>query len=279
MTEIQSTPLVDLVHIRPGFPGESERIDEQLEATGLRVAVFSDVYRGLARLMRLAQDGQARAALRAVFVQIDDLGPPEMEFFSLTSRVLPRIPVLVYGSDRHQSLVQKTLDCGATDRVSPEVIARLTAYDAESTDDFTEVPEAPAPVAQPVEAGADLEPPAPVMFPKTETMPEDVRNDSPPPVDQPEDETATTTRVPWLKYENRPARQAPRRVAPQPTSPVEPKEDHLPDEVREPKGPNAIEPLLTEQELRALLGDDISSIAPADTAPNGSDQAEERGER
>ncbi|MCH9034897.1 MAG: hypothetical protein IID42_10390, partial [Planctomycetes bacterium] len=76
MTEIQAIPFIDFVHIRPGFPGESERIDELLEATGLRVAVFTDVYRGLARLARLAQDGEARSLLRAVLVQVDDLGPP-----------------------------------------------------------------------------------------------------------------------------------------------------------------------------------------------------------
>ena len=281
MTEIQTSPLVDLVHIRPGFPGESERIDRLLEATGLRVAVFTDVYRGLARLARLAKDGEARSMLRAVLVQVDDLGPPEMEFFSITSRVLARTPVLVYGSDRVQSRVEKALECGATDRASPEIITRLAARDADSTDDRAADREAlaPSPTAQPGEVGVDLEAQATDVVPRPVAMPEVVRNDPPPSVDQPEDETAAATRVPWLEYEKRPVRRAPRHIAPQPTGAVELKEDHPPDEASARKGPDTPEPLLTEEELQALIGDDISSIAPSEAAPNGiEDQAEERGE-
>ncbi len=276
MTEIQAIPLVDLVHIRPGFPGESERIDELLEATGLRVAVFTDVYRGLARLARLAQDGEARSLLRAVLVQVDDLGPPEMEFFSITSRVLARTPVLVYGSDRLQSRVELALERGATDRASPEIITRLAARDAASTNDDTADRDAPAPMPQPGQPGVDLESDAaaePVAFPEV------VRDDPPPRTDQPENETTAPTRVPWLDYENRPVRQAPRRSAPQPTSAVEPKEDDQPEEASARKRPNATEPLLTEEELRALMGDDISSIAPSETEPNEiAGPAEERGD-
>ncbi|MCH9003044.1 MAG: hypothetical protein IIC02_10765 [Planctomycetes bacterium] len=278
MTEIQAIPLVDLVHIRPGFPGESERIDELLEATGLRVAVFTDVYRGLARLARLAQDGEARSLLRAVLVQVDDLGPPEMEFFSITSRVLARTPVLVYGSDRLQSRVELALERGATDRASPEIITRLAAHGAASTNDDTADRDAPAPMpmAQPGQPGVDLESDAatePVAFPEV------VRDDPPPRTDQPENETTAPTRVPWLDYENRPVRQAPRHSAPQPTSAVEPKEDDQPEEASARKRPSATEPLLTEEELRALMGDDISSIAPSEAEPNEiAGPAEERGD-
>ena len=287
MTEIQSNALADLVHIRPGFPGESERIDELLEATGLRVAVFTDVYRGLARLTRLAQDSEARSSLRAVFVQVDDLGPADMEFFSVTSRVLPRTPVLVYCSDRLHLHTEKALECGATDHASPEIIARLAARDTESTDDRTAVLEAltPSPAARPGEAGVDLEPQATDVVPRCVAMPEVVR-DAPQPqsqalvgLDEPGDDTTAPTRVPWLKYENRPVRQAPQRIAPQPTAAVEPTADRQPEDASPRKRPDATEPLLTEEELRALLGDDISSIAPAETAPNGiEDQAEERGD-
>ena len=278
MTEIQAIPSVDLVHIRPGFPGESERIDELLEATGLRVAVFTDVYRGLARLARLAQDGEARSLLRAVLVQVDDLGPPEMEFFSITSRVLARTPVLVYGSDRLQSRVELALERGATDRASPEIITRLAAHGAASTNDDTADRDAPAPMpmAQPGQPGVDLESDAatePVAFPEV------VRDDPPPRTDQPENETTAPTRVPWLDYETRPVRQAPRRTVPQPTSAVEPKEDYQPEEASARKRPSATEPLLTEEELRALIGDDISSIAPSETEPNEiAGPAEERGD-
>ena len=278
MTQFQSIPLADLVHIRPGYPGESERIDELLEATGLRVAVFTDVYRGLARLASLAKDGEGRSSLRAVLVQVDDLGPPEMEFFSITSRVLPRTPVLVYGSDRLQSRVEKALEYGATDRASPEIIARLAARDADTTDEDTANREAPAPTitAQPGEAGIDLESDA-VQEPAAGL--EIVRDDPPPQTDEPEIETTAATRVPWLDYENRPVRQAPRRTAPQPTSAVESKEDDQPEEASARKRPSATEPLLTEEELRALIGDDISSIAPSEAAPNSIEgAAEERGE-
>ena len=277
MTQVQSSPLADLVHIRPGFTGESERIDELLEATGLRVAILTDIYRGLARLACLAMDGEAPSSLRAVLVQVDDLGPPEMEFFSITSRVLPRTPVLVYGSDRLQSRVEKALECGATDRASPETIARLAAGEADSTDEDPANRKAAAPTlaAQPVEEGVELESDAvqePAAFPQV------VRDDPPPPEDQPENETTAATRVPWLDYENKPVRQAPRRTAPQPTSPVEPKEDDQPKEASARKRPSATEPLLTEEELRALIGDDISSIAPREAAPNGIEgPAEERG--
>lgn len=278
MTEIQTSPLVDLVHIRPGFPGESERIDRLLEATGLRVAVFTDVYRGLARLARLAKDGEARSMLRAVLVQVDDLGPPEMEFFSITSRVLARTPVLVYGSDRLQSRVELALERGATDRASPEIITRLAARDAASTNDDTADRDAPAPMpmAQPGQPGVDLESDAaaePVLFPEV------VRDDPPPRTDQPENETTAPTRVPWLDYETRPVRQAPRRTVPQPTSAVEPNQGQQPNEAGAQKVPDTHEPLLTEEELRALIGDDISSIAPSETEPNEiAGPAEERGD-
>ena len=139
---------------------------------------------------------------------------------------------------------------------------------------------------QPGEARVDLEPPAIEVVPRSSAMPEVVRNDpSPPPQsetaqDEPDGEDAATpTRVPWLKYENKPVRRAPQRIAPEPTDAVDPKERHRPDEAIARKEPSATEPLLTEEELRALIGDDISSIAPSESAPNGIEgPVEERGE-
>jgi hypothetical protein len=71
-------------------------------------------------------------------------------------------------------------------------------------------------------------------------------------------------RVPWLRYEDRPTRTAPKP----PTVPSR----KPPDADREPAAPKADQPLLTEAELQALLGGDISAVTPDEPHKTAGDE-------
>jgi hypothetical protein len=81
----------------------------------------------------------------------------------------------------------------------------------------------------------------------------------PPGTPQPEseeDEAEVPARVPWRTYDSRPSRQAPPRTRPSTPAESEPAKD-VPDE-------DLPRPLLTEEELRALIGDDPMPLSPDD---------------
>lgn len=69
------------------------------------------------------------------------------------------------------------------------------------------------------------------------------------------DSSGVTGRVPWLRYDNVPVRKAPSRKRP---------EDEPRHNTGAPTPPSLREPLLSEEELRALIGDDVAAIGPDD---------------
>ena len=86
--------------------------------------------------------------------------------------------------------------------------------------------------------------------------------------------------MPWQPYGDRPTRAAPQRTPPTPAP--APAQEPLPsaDADRETSPGRSSAPLLTEAELQALLGDDISAIAPDEPRDLASDDAfDEEGTR
>ncbi len=284
-----------VLHIRPDLPGrrspdrstaldwEADSVDALLESASLRVAACPDVYRGLARLLSAASQTPA-----AVIVCVDELGPREMEFFSIVSRRRPGLLVYVYGRPRFESRLTQAVGLGAAGRVTEEAILRLAAADTpppvqESHEQppsksvaadkpvtqetfSSDEPPLPRQPAQPGDrASADLEgTDVPAVEPPaadssrggedSEPQPSEPRPFEPQPIEpQPSEQVV---RVPWLRYADRPARTGPRKPPPLPTE--DPTESA-------PEGPprELPEPLLTDEELRALIGeDDIAALAP-----------------
>ena len=90
------------------------------------------------------------------------------------------------------------------------------------------------------------------------------------PLDDPQDEPAGPARVPWIRYQNTPARTAPQ---PQPVRQPPVAHETMNDNPQPVMRRNIDEPLLSEEELEALLGDDISAIVPSERDALVSDDA------
>ena len=74
--------------------------------------------------------------------------------------------------------------------------------------------------------------------------------------------SAATVRVPWLRYGDGPARTPPKRSESSPNRSESPRRSAS-------KASPQHEPLLTDEELQALLGDDIAAITPEDGDTGG----------
>jgi hypothetical protein len=212
-----------------------------------------DVYRGLARLGR-DDDG----TIRAVIVCVDTLTPVELEFFDLTSRLHRDVPVYVYGRDRSRSRIDEALAHGARAEISDDkahdLLARLVDLDAASAvghHDANETTHASVQANQHTESNV----PPPIVL----THDDDEADDEPSNDGRNYDDEAPTSpaRVPWLKYDG-----APERSAPEHTPPVSPKPSDRPGASPPRRNQTDYEPLLTDEELRALIGDDLTSLGP-----------------
>ncbi|UCC30433.1 MAG: hypothetical protein JSU86_19810 [Phycisphaerales bacterium] len=263
-------------------------MDKMLASTSLHVEECGDLYRGLARLCR--DDWEAP---RAVVVCVDGLGKAEMEFFSIISRTRPRTYVYVYGDERAASLIATAIELGAAGKATDDVILNLAATATQpSTESPTEAPprvvtpEEPA-VGASVSAAAPKDGPSsppraddfatavssePLVTAPAEPVPSAPAESSPKPADKPGDgqraeEVASegSVRVPWRRYKGGPVRKGPQERKSPPDDPDT--TEHAKPRV------SSHEPLLTDEELQALIGDDIAAIAP-----NGQD-AGEPGER
>jgi hypothetical protein len=222
--------------------------------------------------------------VNALVVCVDNLLPDEFEFFSLARRVGAIDSIYVYGSVHSEQSVRSAIEAGATGRATPEIVRSLL-----------KPPEQSPPAASPPEPTRPraTEPQVAASFRPSESAPEPVSHDvveersegtpvepspasssaepqAPSPAPEADAETerhqaeplpSGEARVPWLHYADRPKRAAPQRHAPPQSAPTS-------DESRA-QAAKTHEPLLTEAELRALMGDDISAIAPAEDADPG----------
>jgi hypothetical protein len=240
-------PNTVVLHIHSIPSLQAEDVDDRLAAASLEVNGCGDVYRALARLA-----GSEVSRFRAVIVSLDGLDPSEFEFFSLVARLQRDLPVYVYAGPRSDSRVQKALDLGAAGRVTTEVIDSLAPpeEDRVASDEEAGEPQIhPAPDVAPPQAAPAKE--SPIAAEETEPAPAD-RDEEHRKVEG--GTVQGSVRVPWLRYEGRPARTAPRQ-ADRPTQPA-------PEPETEAPASGVHRPLLTEEELQALIGDDISSVAP-----------------
>ena len=233
-----------VLHVRPQTPASLAAepccypIGELLAGLPLEMQCCGDVYRGLAGLLRPSSDPP-----QAVIVCLDGLGAAEFEFFSIVSKLRRDLRVYVYAAARSLSRIAKAVELGATGPVTREVLVELAG--------------AP-PVAMTLEA------PARASERVTDKL---VSPMIPPAVSQPpridEEGARKPARVPWLRYGDRPARVAPTRREP-PSQPPDPK-----PQTSAP--PLSYEPLLTEEELRALMSDDFAAVVedgpPSDARP------------
>lgn len=197
-----------------------------------------DVYRGLALLLRPTSDSP-----QAAIVCLDGLGTPEFEFFSIISKLRRDLKVYVYAAAHSESRIAKAVELGATGPVTREAVAELTCG-----------PPVPMTVEHHVLTSERVtDKPVSPVFPPAPTEPSRIdEQDAPKPA-----------RVPWLRYGDRPARVAPshREPPPQPPNPNS----------QAPTPPPSYEPLLTEEELRALMSDDIAAIVADEPEPRWPD--------
>ncbi len=253
----------EIVHIRSDPPQRGsvnptvQAIEGMLASAPLKTEVLTDVYRGLAHLCT-SDSLRAEEASQpcAVFVCVDDLGPAELEFFVVLGRLCPDLPVYVYGMEHSQARVDKAVELGATGQATGGVIRSLANTVAAPPAETSEPP-----VQEEIAAVAPSDSPALADEDEDEDEADTLATDAPP-----VEETKTTVdqssfdgsaRVPWLRYADRPARRAPIRSVPVPP-------EALPDNQAgdlENQRQYASEPLLTDAELQALIGDDIDDIA------------------
>ncbi|MGH7185043.1 MAG: hypothetical protein ACREIB_02040, partial [Pseudomonadota bacterium] len=153
----------------------------------------------------------------------------------------------VYASARAASRINRAIELGALGPVTREAFLELGGGEPDPKIVETPVAEAELLTDRPV---------SPVNLQAASESPS---------VD--EEGIRHSARVPWLRYGDRPARVAP------------PRRDLLPQspdfEPQTPNPPLSYEPLLTEEELNALISEDIAAIAPHDSEarrPDDEDQ-------
>lgn len=271
-----------VLHIRPEPAAAVGEMDTLLAAASLDVDSCGDVYRGLARSGHSGADAPC-----AVIVCVDGLGAAEMEFFSLISRVRRGVNVYVYayphGSQRSTSRVARAIELGAAGQATEDVIRRLAktvTHPAVGAD----LKDTPGDDRSPAQTFGESMPAPPPMgeTPATEALeesspvvPDELPVAGPDQVDADkalaDDDTLDgPVRVPWLRYKDGPSRVAPRRREPPGADPA----------VTEPATSRSRprRPLITDEELQALLGDDIAAIAPDDRSESQSHEQKDRGD-
>ena len=229
-----------------------------------------DAYRGLARLMR-----DTRRVIRAVVVCADDLDRCEFDLFGLVGRYRPDVTLLAYGRTERSHDLRSALDCGAL-LCTQAALARLTPGPLRSADDATApsrswlgLPRlASGPSRSPEQA--PLPPVASAPAPstaKTPVAPEPdtdriASRDNGPPEQKGGHEPALAeplegpARVPWVRYGDVPVRQKPTDAA----APVLPSSKETNGSEPPARPLDAYEPLLTDEELRALMSDDFEGL-------------------
>ncbi len=275
MADSDAKLTTSLLHVRPASLEAGRTIDAQLASLALEFDVCGDVYRALARLC-----AQPAGPTQTVILCVDNLTTPEFEFFNLAKKTRQGLNIYVYGNDKYGRRLIQAAESGADGQVTAETLPGI-AGEVEA-DAATPQP-APRPETETERADpADPElirgdsihiqatrPETPAQFSdsatsverghEVEPRDEDQPGDDDRPGDDDEDLHPEPARVPWLRRHD-----APIRIAP--SSP-----DHDRDEAEDDHGSaqaDRAEPLLTEAEMRALMGDDQSA---EDIGPDGRD--------
>lgn len=288
-----------LLHIVPTAAADSsdaKAIAQWCNEAGLSVEHCPHVYLGLATILRNRNpsSGSAHAApVVGVVVHVDDLTAGEFEFFELVERNRRDVPVFVYGPRSADKVVQ-ALHSGARGLATREALAALRSRHPERND-AVKPPDRPSTVIatdiKPVisidpaqgDAATRLEPPRElsqeVAHPENQVPQSSVSPSKATPAaaapsapvsledaDENSEEPPSVVRVPWLRYNGGPERTAPgQRVKPAAANETPRTEDPPVELFSSPCSMSDVyEPLLTEQELAALLGDEVSDITAAE---------------
>lgn len=274
-TDIQTT----LLHIGAIGAFEVEQMTERLCDLPVRVRDCSNVYQGLARLCIAGADLPG-----AVLVSVDAMDASELEFFRLVARMFPTLPVYVYGGTSSCARIDRAIELGARDRATDGVLAELCRARpvpravvesevghaappcaAPVADAPTPVSDSPEPPRQehvssesPVDLESDLEALAEAdesddaldasMEQVSDALMEDLEDDG----------EVGEVRVPWLTYKDAPVRRGPNGAEPRRSGESSPPPQRI---VRRS------EPLLSDEELRALLDGDDMPPAKSSTPP------------
>lgn len=250
------------------------------------VVQSTDVYRALAQLGRDRDRPPS-----AILVCVDELTPAEDEFFTLARRLCRGVSIGIYAARPSRLDRYKTWDLRPinTDAELREWLAVRSISSEQSPSPSGETASSPRHHRATTDPDtAQQRPPTDSPHPENATSPRPravevpltpsanpVETDAPPPIvvtgddDEEHDaaddrETAAhdetdpapnTVRVPWLRYEGAPHRAAPE----QPSSNNESSRTGRAADVR---ARQPYEPLLTDDELRALIGDDLTSLGP-----------------
>lgn len=264
---------LSVLHVGVG-PSSMEAGLSAALADSFEVCPCNDVYLAIVRLMRPAAETMpGRDIPAAVIVSLDTMEHAELEFFSIVARFLPSLPVLVYGRSEVSELLDEALDLGATGRATEESIralaSRLAPPAAAVHPEETPLEVEAEGIATALPSGgittAD-EPPIQVIDEDADETEDENENE----IQADADEPSGPVRVPWLRYANTPPRSAP-------TAPLQPHnlEPSIPSSMGdEPEPPARHTPLLTEEELQALMGPEDSNEAEADTHPHHDEDIE-----
>jgi len=235
-----------------GTPPDSQtaRLERALSDVRHCVRRVGNVYHALAVL--LTEDSPS-----TVFVNADEIEPEEFEFFKIVGRRANMPPVYVFGPSGEADAMERALWLGATDRATVALIRQALLGSKPCACGGDPAPVEPTTVdAQPGEQAPPPPSPADEAFHASQrdesideaaehvdagADPEDFDGESP------------ALRVPWRDYDDQPARQAPPR---RPPTPDTPKPDAPKPDAQEPPH----EPLLTQEELRALIGDEDQGL-------------------
>lgn len=243
--ELADRPTV--IHVVERPKDASAEFDRAIAQAGCRAERVETVYGALARLVR----PEDRPAL-AVIVCVDALAGPELEFFVLAAQRCPDVPVYVYGCTESGDRRQRACAIGAQSDVSAEHIATvLTELGRVRSGETAPEPQPAPPMPVTVEEAPAEETPEPA----TEEEPTTVAEDATPaaPTTPAADRSGVGVPTPW-----QPAAGRPQRIPPGAKAGAG---RRTPDE-----------PLLTRQEVDALLSRPPSADKPGKASDDGPDE-------
>lgn len=250
-----------MLHVAPPSRESAQRVADALRRAGHEVVECPDVYRAVARVCSL-QPGE----FHAIVVCADWLEADQFEFFRIASRGQRRVPIYVYGGDHARAQIDLAVRLGAKGETSARSIesaegALLSAagVEAEPQPVLETGKDRPAPVQAGSGPGRQCPEEVPPEGPSETTV--DVPSKGPAEVpSQPAvadaKKSTRSVRVPWLRYEGGPKRTPPNTTARRSRTSPPPADEPEP-------------PLLTPEELEALIGDKDADNSGSDAGKRG----------
>ena len=232
-----------ILHLATGDQATGIRLVDFLTECGADIQQCSDVYRGLARLGRPRPGEQLRArgnSVDAVLVGVDGLSAGEFEFFEFCASLENPPPVWVYGGTHAQAKIALSLRLGAefeanVDSLRSAFVRLAAPHNAPARDDDAPTPACDRNATDETRDEADMD--GEILHRRATPDPEAPS--------ETEAEVNDPLPVPWTRGGDGPRRTPPQASESQPAS--EPDQEGV-------AADDVDGPLLTEQELEALVG-------------------------